>query len=100
MVTPFDKWGIGFVGPTEATSHGNSYILVCIDYATKWVEAKAMTHARDHKVEKFLYECMFTRFRVPREIVTDQGPQFTSNLITELMKKYMVHHGKSSPYHT
>ena len=58
-----------------------------------------MAHARDHKVADFLYECIFTRFRLPKEIVIDQGAQFISNLIIELMKKYMIHHGTSSPYH-
>ena len=51
------------------------------------------------KVADFLYEYIFTKFKVPREIVTDQGVQFTSNLITELMNKYMVHREKSLPYH-
>ena len=63
------------------------------------VEAQAMKHARDHKVENFLYECIFTKFGVPREIVTNQGAQFTSNLIAKIMKKYMIHHGTSSSYH-
>ena len=58
-----------------------------------------MTHAKDHKVANFLYECIFTRYKVPKEIVTNQGAQFTSNLIVELMKKYMINHGTSSPYH-
>ena len=69
VVTPFDKWEIDIVGPIEPSSHGISYILVCTNYATKWIEAQAMTHARDHKVANFLYESIFTRFRVPREIV-------------------------------
>ena len=73
LITPFDKQGIDFVSPIEPSSHGKSYILVCIDYATKWVDAQAMTHAKDHKVVDFLYECIFTRFKVPKEIVTDQG---------------------------
>ena len=71
VVTPFDKWGIDFVGPIEPSSHGKSYVLVCTNYATKWVKAQAMEHARDHKVEDFIYECIFTRFGVPREIVMD-----------------------------
>ena len=95
---PFDKWAIDFVGPIKPSSHGKSYILVCIDYATKWVKAKAMRHAMDHKVVEFLYECIFIRFGVPYEIVINQGDQFTSNIILELMHKYMVCHGKSSPY--
>ena len=96
---PFEKWGIDFVRPIELTSHGKSYILVCTNYATKWVEARDMTHAKDHKVEDFLYECIFTQFGVPREIVMDQGAQFISNLIAKLMNKYMIHHGTSSPYY-
>lgn len=96
----FDNWGIDFFDPIEPSSHGKSYILVCTNYATKWIEAQAMTHAKDHKVTDFLYECIFTRFGVPREIVRDQGAQFTSNLIVELMKKYMIHHGTSSSYHS
>ena len=99
VVTPFDKWGIDFFGPIEPSSHGKSYILACTDYATKLVEAQYMTHAKEYKVANFLYECIFTQFGVPREIVINQGAQFTSNLIIELMKKYMVHHGNSSPYH-
>lgn len=56
IFTPFDKWGMDFVGPIDPPSNGKSYILVCTDYVTKWVEVKAMTHARDNKVVEFLYE--------------------------------------------
>lgn len=73
IITPFEKWAIDFVGPIEPSSHGKSYILVCTDYATKWVEAKAKKHAKDNKVAEFLYESIFTRFGVPRELVTNQG---------------------------
>lgn len=73
VFSPFDKWGMDFVGPINPPSNGKSYILICIDYVTKWVEVKAMTHARDNKVVEFLYEQIFTQFGVPRELVTDQG---------------------------
>lgn len=66
VVTPFDKWGIDFVGPIELPSKVKSYILVCIDYVTKWAEAKPTKHARDNNVVEFLYEVIFTRFGVPR----------------------------------
>lgn len=62
-------------------------------------EAKSMKHPRDKNVAKFLYEFIFTRFGVPRELQSDQGPQFTSNLIATLMQEYQIRHGKSSPYH-
>ncbi len=46
-----------------------------------------------------MYSEIFTRFGVPHEITTDQGPQFTSNLIAALIKEYEIHHQKSLPYH-
>ena len=51
-----------------------------------------MKHACDEKVVEFLYEEIFTRYGVPKELVTDQGAQFTSNLIIELMKQYNIKH--------
>lgn len=58
-----------------------------------------MKHPRDNNVAKFLYESISTRFSVPRELVFDQGAQFTSNLITTLMEEYKIRHEKYSPYH-
>ena len=87
-MAPFDKWGIDFVGPIEPSSAGKSYILVCTDYVTKWAKAKPMKHLQDNNVAKFLHESIFTRYGVLRELQSDQGPQFTSNLIATLMEEY------------
>ena len=73
VVTPFDKWGMYFIGPIDPPSSGKSYILVCKNYVTKWEEVRAMKNARDEKVAKFLYEEIFTHYGVPRELVTNQG---------------------------
>ena len=60
VVTPFEKWGIDFVGPIEPSSQEKSYILVCTDYVTKWAEAEPMKHPRDINIAKLLYESIFT----------------------------------------
>jgi transposase InsO family protein len=73
--------------------------LVCTDYVTKWVEAKPLLHANEQVVVYFLFEDIFTHFGVPREIVTDQGTQFTSNLVQNIIEQYKIKHQKSSPYH-
>jgi transposase InsO family protein len=78
---PFETWALDFVGPITPASKGKSYILVCTDYVTKWTESKALPRATEQAVADFLYEDIFTRFGVPREIVTDQGTQFTSKPI-------------------
>eukprot|EP00253_Pinus_taeda_P026043 PITA_26043 len=87
LIEPFEKWALDFIGPINPSFKQNKYLLVCIDYVTKWVEAKALFSATENSVISFLYEDIFTRFGVPREIVIDQGSQFTSNLVEKLMEE-------------
>ncbi|XP_016195433.1 uncharacterized protein LOC107636439 [Arachis ipaensis] len=68
----FDVWGIDFMGPFP-TSFSNNYILVAMDYMSKWVEAKA-TSTNDNKVViKFLRKNIFSRIRIPRALISDGG---------------------------
>ena len=85
LIEPFEKWALDFVGPINPTSKKKRYILLCTDYVTKWEEAKAIPRATEQVVVDFLHEDIFTRFGIPREIVTDQGTQFTSHLVTVLV---------------
>jgi hypothetical protein len=55
--------------------------------------------ATEQAVVGFLHEEIFTRFRIPWEIVTDGGTQFTSRLIKDLMDKYKIKHRVTTPYH-
>jgi len=73
--------------------------LVCTYYVTKWVEVKDLPHAIEQSVVNFLFEDIFVRFGVPREIVTDQGAQFTSKLVQSIVQEYTIRHRKSTPYH-
>nr|GFA17933.1 reverse transcriptase domain-containing protein [Tanacetum cinerariifolium] len=67
----FDVWGIDFMGPFPS-SKGNKYILVAIDYLSKWVEAKALTTNDARVVVKFL-KSLFSRFRTPKASISDRG---------------------------
>ncbi|RVW63977.1 Pol polyprotein [Vitis vinifera] len=70
IVELFDVWGIDFMGPFPM-SFGNSYILVGVDYVSKWVEAIPCKQ-NDHRVVlKFLKENIFSRFGVPKAIISD-----------------------------
>jgi hypothetical protein len=86
LIEPFERRALDFVGPITPTSKGKNYILVCMDYVTKWIETKALPRATEQAVAHFLYEDIFTRFDVPREIVIDQGTQLTYKLIQSLMQ--------------
>ena len=100
LIESFKRWALDFVGPITPTSKGKSYILVCTDYVTKWIEAKSLPRATEQAMEDFLYEDIFTHFGVPREIVTNQGTQFTSKLIQSLMQQFKIKHKFSMPYHS
>ena len=76
VVEPFDRWALDFFGPTNPHSRKKAYILVCIDYMMKWVEAVALVKANDQAVIDFLYGEIFTHFGVPKEVVTNGGAQF------------------------
>jgi hypothetical protein len=71
LIEPFEKLALDFVRPIDLLSHGKRYILVCIDYVTKWVEEKSLTREIEHVMVNFLFEEFFVEFKVPREIVTD-----------------------------
>ncbi|CAN6462654.1 unnamed protein product [Victoria cruziana] len=75
VVDIFDVWGIDFMGPFPP-SFGHLYILVAVDYVSKWVEAVA-TRTNDHKVVlKFIKYNIFSRFGVPRAMISDGGKHF------------------------
>ena len=71
--------------------------MVCTDYVTKWVEVRALTRGIEQVVSDFLFQDIFVLFGIPREIVTDGGPQFTSHLIKKLVEKYGIHHRTPHP---
>ncbi|XP_077210832.1 uncharacterized protein LOC143846285 [Tasmannia lanceolata] len=98
VVEIFDVWGIDFMGPFP-NSFGNLYILLAVDYVSKWIEAIACK-TNDHKVVvKFLKENILSRFGTPRAIISDRGKHFCNRPFEALMKKYGITHKLSTPYH-
>ncbi|KAL4361204.1 hypothetical protein GQ457_04G025620 [Hibiscus cannabinus] len=68
----FDVWGIDFMGPFPS-SYGNLYILLAVDYVSKWVEAVAVPRSDSKTVQRFLQKNIFTRFGMPRAIISDEA---------------------------
>ena len=98
VVELFDVWGIDFMGPFPA-SYGHTYILVGVDYVSKWVEA-ILCKTNDHRVVlKFLKANIISRFGVPKAIISDGGSHFCNKPFENLMVKYGVKHKVATPYH-
>nr|GEV29175.1 reverse transcriptase domain-containing protein [Tanacetum cinerariifolium] len=93
----FDVWGINFMRPFPS-SQGNKYILVAVDYLSKWVEAKALPTNDAQVVCKFL-KSLFARFGTPHSIISDRGTHFCNDQFAKVMLKYGVTHRLATAYH-
>ena len=96
---PFERVGIDIVGPLPKTSQGNVHIVVAVDYLTKWPEARAIPDATADSVAKFFYEDIICRHGCPKEIVSDNGSAFISQMVEKLLQQHQIKHRLISPYH-
>nr|GEZ91302.1 reverse transcriptase domain-containing protein [Tanacetum cinerariifolium] len=93
----FDIWGIDFMGPFPSFK-GNKYILIAVDYLSKWVKEKALPTNDARVVVKFL-KSLFSRFGIPREIISYRRTHFCNDQFTRVMIKYGVTHRLATAYH-
>ena len=96
---PFARIGIDIVGPLPVTHRGNKYIVVAMDYFTKWPEAKALKEANAKEVSNFIYDEIICRHGCPKRILSDRGTHFNNQMVKQLLEKFEVKHGFSTPYH-
>ncbi|KAH9679997.1 hypothetical protein KPL71_026363 [Citrus sinensis] len=94
----FYIWGIDFMGPFPPF-FGNLYILVAVDYVSKWVEAAALPINDARAVVNFLQKNIFSRFGTPRAIISDEGTHFCNKVFAAAMAKYGVKHKIATAYH-
>ncbi len=87
----FVVWGIDFMGPFPPSS-GNQYILVAVDYVSKWIEVVALPSNDSRVVIKFIKKHLFTRFGTLRAIISDGGKNFINHLVKNLLAKYGIRH--------
>jgi hypothetical protein len=98
IVKIFDVWGIDFMGPF-LNSFSYLYILVVVDYVSKWVEVVAYKN-NDHKVMvQFLKDTIFAHFGTLRAITSDGGTHFCNQIFEQLKKKYFITHKVATPCH-
>ena len=94
----FDVWGIDFMGPFPS-SCGYKYILLAVDYVSKWVEAIPTTNYDAKVVLNFIRRNILSRFETPRVVISDEGSHFCNKLFASLLSKYGVTHRVSLAYH-
>ena len=97
-VAPLERVGIDIVGPLPITGDGNEYIVVLCDYFTKWVEAYAVPNHTALTVGDKIVNEFICRFGIPKQIHSDQGREFESELFSVLCEKLGVDKTRTTPY--
>ena len=86
---PFFMWGIDMIGMFEPkASNGHRFILVAIDYFTKWVEAASYANVTKQVVVRFIKNQIICRYGVPRKIIIDNGSNLNNNMVEALCKDF------------
>jgi len=80
---PFAQWGLDIVGPFPRVTRNRRFVLMAVDYFTKWVEAEALANIRDVDVKRFVWRNIAMRFRVLKSLMSDNGLQFDSRAFRE-----------------
>ncbi|XP_069371637.1 uncharacterized protein [Paralichthys olivaceus] len=96
--TPFERVGMDIVGPLPKSARGHQYILVIVDYATRYPEAVPLRKANAQQIAKELF-LFSSRVGIPKEILTDQGTPFMSRVTKELCSLLKVKQVRTSVYH-
>ncbi|XP_065026191.1 uncharacterized protein LOC135650630 [Musa acuminata AAA Group] len=92
-------WGLDLLRLFPPASGQRKYIIVGVDYFTKWVEAEPLATITEHQMEKFVWKNLVTRFRLPKAIITDNGPQFAGRRFQEFCADHGIQLRFSSVAH-
>ncbi|RDY06381.1 Gypsy retrotransposon integrase-like protein 1, partial [Mucuna pruriens] len=96
---PFSMWGIDVIGPIEPkASNRHIFILVAIDYFTKWVEAASYPSVTRSTVVRFIKKDIICRYGLPAYIITDNDTNLNNKMMIELCEQFRIFHHNSTPY--
>ena len=93
------KWGIDYVTCNPASAGGHKYIIVTVDYFTKWAEEMPTFKVDGETTAFFVFNQIIARFGIPKVIVTDHGSHFQNDMMMELTTILGFRQEHSSPYY-
>lgn len=96
---PFDRVGIDLYGPLPSTVAGNRWVIVAVDHLTRYAETAALPAATAREVASFLIRRFILRHGAPRELLSDRGRVFLSDVIRDILTECRVVHRTSTAYH-
>ncbi|KAK3037629.1 hypothetical protein RJ639_030406 [Escallonia herrerae] len=97
--TPFVMWGMDILGPFPLATAQRKFVIVAIDYFTKWVEAEALDSITERKYEDFFWQAVVCRFGISRVLTTDDGKQFDNLTFQIFCTNLSIEHRFTSVAH-
>ena len=96
---PFQQWGLDILGPLPIGKGQCKFIIVAVDYFTKWAEAEPLATITEQKIGNFLWRAVICRFGIPRALVSDNGKQFDNAKFRDFCAELRIKNYYSSPAH-
>ena len=96
---PFAQWKLDIMGPFPTAIRQLKFLVVGIDYFTKWVEAEALATIMEKNIRSFVWRCIICRFSIPRVLVSDNGKQFDNDAFRDFCSQLGIRNHYSSPAH-
>uniref|UniRef100_A0A2N9IZ99 Uncharacterized protein n=1 Tax=Fagus sylvatica TaxID=28930 RepID=A0A2N9IZ99_FAGSY len=96
---PFAQWGLDIMGPLPIGRRQLRFLVVAIDYFTKWVEAEPLATITERNIQNFVWKTVICRFGIPRVLVSDNGKQFDNPRFRQFSQELGIHNHYSSPGH-
>ena len=95
----FAQWGLDIVGSFPKATGNKRYLLLGIDYFTKWVEAEPLANIKDVDAKRFVWRNIVTRFGVPRTLISDNELQFDGKAFRRYCRELGIVNRYSTPYY-
>ena len=96
---PFQQWGLDILGPLPVGRGQCKFIIVVVDYFTKWAEVEPLATIIEQKVRNFVWRSIICRFGIPRSLVSNNGKQFDNPKFKDFCAELKIKNYYSSPAH-
>ena len=95
----FAQWGLDIMGPFPTVVRQLKFLVVGIDYFTKWVEVYTLANITKKNIRNFVWRCIICRFGIPRVLILDNGKQFDNDSFRDFCSQLGIRNHYSSPAH-
>jgi hypothetical protein len=96
---PLQRWGIDIVGKLTPAQSNYTFVVIIVEYFTKWIEAKLLTNVSSATIKRFFWQNIVCRYGVPRHIIVDNAKYFDNAMFKEFCQQIGTNVAFASVYH-